>query len=159
MPFSRAMFLTQGWNLGHLHCRQDFLPAEPPGKPPTDVMLWKHRRSLAFPSPLRNARVEASRQALCWETVSRVQKDRLKSRRSCSGCVMRSRPPSLCVSVNCTGWGTHAACGRRAVGTACSSPAPRPSLSLELTPDALQLVLGCEGGVDASTWEKLLLSG
>ena len=39
MPFSRKMFLTQGWNLGHLHCSQNFLPAELPVKPPTDAML------------------------------------------------------------------------------------------------------------------------
>ena len=30
----QEIFLTQGWNLGLLHCRQvDSLPSEPPGKP------------------------------------------------------------------------------------------------------------------------------
>ena len=37
MPFTRGMFLTQGSNLGHLHCRQNISPAEPPRKPHTDI--------------------------------------------------------------------------------------------------------------------------
>ena len=33
IPFSRGISLTQGLNLGLPHCRQIFLPSEPPGKP------------------------------------------------------------------------------------------------------------------------------
>ena len=31
--FLQAIFSTQGWNPGLLHCRQIFLPSEPPRKP------------------------------------------------------------------------------------------------------------------------------
>ena len=29
----QGIFPTQGWKLGLLHCKQIFLPSEPPGKP------------------------------------------------------------------------------------------------------------------------------
>ena len=52
MPFSRAMFLTQGSNLGRLHCRQNFLPAELPGKPYTDVKYMDCLRQELFKNKL-----------------------------------------------------------------------------------------------------------
>ena len=33
----QGSFWTQGSNLGLLHCRQDYLPSEPPGKPKLSV--------------------------------------------------------------------------------------------------------------------------
>ena len=157
MPFSRAMFLTQGWKLGRLHCRQNFLPAEPPGKLHADVMLWKHRRSLALPSPLRNAPVEASRrhsaEGRCPWSGARGQVH-----------IRGGLVAAVCCRADCllsvrlwSAPADGATCRRRCVNTARSSPAPGPSLLLELTPDALRLVVGSEGGIDASTWKKLLL--
>ena len=39
------IFLIQGSNPGHLHCRQRLLPSEPPGNPPllrSFTLLWKN---------------------------------------------------------------------------------------------------------------------
>lgn len=39
MPFSRAMFLTQGWNLGHLHYPGKIFYQPSSQEAPSDAML------------------------------------------------------------------------------------------------------------------------
>ena len=102
MPFSRAMFLTQGWNLSHLRCMQNFLPAEPPVKPLL-MPRFENRRSLAFPSPLRTP----PGLKLWGRSVERqchvFRRTGSNPGQSHSSGVMRSRLPSLCASVKYTG--------------------------------------------------------
>ena len=41
--FLQGIFLTQGLNLGLLHCKADSLPTEPPGKPKSSPKLGRKR--------------------------------------------------------------------------------------------------------------------